>query len=981
MEDQDIIKQVKAKNEILLSYLNNAISKGVNKMLVYLVGENAFKRPNWFGYNSQTYNAVELKDKILEEFKKHPGVYGYGVLLGKQPAGFYLVCIDVDVDNECKDRVLKDFERVFKKYGIVYYLETTKSGRYHVYIAIDDIPEDLKKIRKLKPEYYEECIKYKYTKQVQGEIELLGASNPHMATVYDGVINDKKPISADAIKVNPGIDLLHAIMEFLGISEETREAKEAKEAKETKEAKEVKDAKETEETEETEYENVIDPTQLTEFFRIVKKYNYLDGWDIEKILSAVCVAYDMHDIDIHHIFEEVYGLAEYDYDRTEYIIQLTREKDLQRMPKVASVIYHAKNLLKSNKLTDEERSFIINFLEEFKKQTFGDFELPDYLLDAERVYLYDSTEKRKDKTTYYREKWFIERNIQNVKYVWYVEIETLHPKDIFKKHKKVGYSKIVSLKIDLKRLIDEQNSNVYEIIINDKIHYRPPSNYDRVEDIARAIEKKCHGLLPHFDIPLFLEYYNLKVIEYAKEHEGKPPTVVVSKTTGWNEDFTMFFHYDLNDEKHELSKDHILYKTGKAKSSNEFDLERQHKLVFDLLNEGKLLGALLVISTSSILIKPYELQPLPCVISGNPGAGKTTSALFATSLFYKSDDVLITAKTTNTGIELMLASLNSLPIVIDEGALADDAATVLKNLIFSVASKKGKTRGKKDLTVETKDIMINVFWTTEATDIDEIKRSGAFRRFIHIIVENWDQFTSLFDVKKFRPNKQYAGCGVDYIKFAINNLGYVRNYFQSETVGFDEKYSELAGIALNLYAGITFLEVFYTQYFRLSQRIKFVKLRQKVDALLENAMKMFVSSRDDIIFQLQQYLYRNLHRFGQVDVEYDDKGQPRRKADGTPLYKVIWKPHTEMLGEYDKFTQTFSVTADGLKTIAKELEKERSILENALFHAGVMSKSDNSRYSKVLGRNMRFYEIKFIDLPSELSEQTSETFDDLEIPF
>jgi hypothetical protein len=949
----EIINHVKADHIMIKSYISGGIDNGRNIMLVYLNSKSPLKIPNWFGYKATEYNAQKIKDEILAEFDSKRGQYGYGILLGKQPGGFYLVCIDIDIDNDCKDSALKQFEEIFKRHNIHYYLETTKSGRYHIYVALDKITEELKTITKLNLNC--DAIKYKYAKPVEGEIELLGVNSPHMATVYNGIINNEKPFFVEQLIINSAEDFLEALKEFLGINEELNE---------------IDYADDTDEFEETETEEIEDQNldigeiyKLIDFFKLVRKYNYLDGWEIEKTLSAICITQEMDGYLIHRTFEDVYG-EDYDEDRTDYILDLTREKDPQRLPTIASVIYHAKEFLRSGLLTDEEKKFVEDLIKTLRRHSFGDFELPDYLLDAERVYLYDSTEKRKNKTTYYREKWFIERNIQNVKYVWYVEIETLHPRDIFKKHKKVGYSKVVCLKIDLKRLVDEQHSSVYEIIINDKIHYKPPTSYDRVEDIARAIEKKCHGLLPHFDIPLFLEYYNLKVMEYAKKHEGKPPTVVVSRTTGWNEDFTMFFHYDLNDENHELNRDHILYKTGKAKSSNEFDLERQHKLVFDLLNEGKLLGVLLAISTSSIFLKPFELQPLTCVISGNPGAGKTTAALISTSLFYKSDNVLITAKATGTGIELMLSSLNSLPLAIDEGSLADDAAAILKSLIFSVASGKGKTRGKKDLSVETKDIISNVFWTTETTDIDEIKRAGVFRRFINIVVESWDQFTSLFDVKKFKPNRLYAGCGVDYIKFAITNLGYIRNYFQRETVGFNEKYSELSGVALNIYAGITFLEVYYTQYFRLSQHLKFVKLRQTVDALLENAMKMFVLSRDDIVFQLQQYLYRNLHKFGQVDVEYDDNGQPRRKADGTPVYRVIYRPHTQMLGEYDKFTQTFYITAEGIKTIARELEKERSILESALNRAGIMSKTDNAKYSQVLGRNMRFYVVKFNDLPS-----------------
>jgi hypothetical protein len=546
-----------------------------------------------------------------------------------------------------------------------------------------------------------------------------------------------------------------------------------------------------------------------------------------------------------------------------------------------------------------------------------------------------------------------------VKQVWHVEIETSHPKDIYKRHKAITYPKLVSIKTDIKRLVKEK-TEVYEVIINDEFTFRPSFTFDRLEDIAIEIAKQCSRYKARFDIPLFQEYLDIKIMEYLKKHGGKPIPCLISKTTGWNEDFTMFFHYDLNDEEHELSKDNPLYKYNKAESSEDYHLKKQHELVLSLLKEGKLLGVLLAVSVASILLKPLHLQPITCILAGNPGAGKTIASLIATSLFYKSDDILINADTTKVGFELMLSSLNSLPFVIDEAALADTGIS-LKHTIFSVASGKGRTRGKKDLTVDTKDLISNVFWTTETSDIDDIKRSGAFRRMLYIVVESWEQFTSLFDVKTFKPNRFYSGCGVDYIRYAIRNLDALRSSFWDQANDFGKKYSELAGLAGTVYAGIILLEEYYLQG-------EFTALRKTVDALLESAKRLFISSKDDILFAFQQYLYRNLHKFGQVDAEYDEDGLPRMKADNTPVYRIVYRPHVEALGEYDKFTQTFYITVEGFKTIAKELEKERSILENALFKAGVMSKSDNSRYSKILGRNMRFYEVKFVDLPSNLSE-------------
>jgi len=959
MENIDIINHVKVDHKMLASYISGGIDNGRNVMLVYLNSKSPLKIPNWFGYKATEYNAQKIKDEILAEFHSKRGQYGYGILLGKQPGGFYLVCIDIDIDNDCKDIALKQFEEIFKRHNIHYYLETTKSGRYHIYVALDKITEELKTITKLNLNC--DAIKYKYTKPVPGEIELLGVNSPHMATVYNGIINNEKPVFVEQLVINSAEDFLEALKEFLNINED-EEIEEANE--------------EIEETEETKTLDMYTVDKVVEFLRLAREYNYLNGWEIEKILSAICVTNELDGYLIHRAFEKVYD-EEYDENKTDYIVDLTREKDPQRLPTIASVIYHAKDFLKTVQLTDEERKFVEDLIKTLRRHSIGDFELPDYLADAERVYFIASYEKQtKDKLTYYRERWFIERNVNNVKQVWHVEIETSHPKDIYKRHRSVSYPKFVCIKTDIKRLLKEK-TEVYEFIINDEFTVKPPFSFDRLEDIAIEIAKQCSRYKQRFDIQLFQEYLDIKIMEYLKKHNGKLVPCIVSRSTGWNEDFTMFFHYDLNDEKHELSQDNPLYKNNKAVSSEDYRLEEQHELVLNLLREGKLLGVLLTISAASILLKPLRLQPITCILAGNPGAGKTIASLIATSLFYRSDDILINADATKVGLELMLSSLNSLPFVIDEAALADTGIT-LKHTIFSVASGKGRTRGRKDLTVDTKDIISNVFWTTEISDIDDIKRSGAFRRMLYLVVENWEQFTSLFDVKTYKPHRYYAGCGVDYIRYAIRNLDTLKNRFWDQTNDFGKKYSELAGLAGTIFAGIILLEDYYSLHELTA--VEFTALRRTVEALLENAMKMFVLSRDDIVYQLQQYLYRNLHRFGQVDVEYDDNRQPRRKSDGTPVYRVIYKPHTQMLGEYDRFTQTFYITADGFKTIAKELEKERTILESALNKAGVMSKTENAKYSQVLGRNMRFYVIKFIDLPSNTDPEPPQQQIDIDEP-
>jgi len=399
------------------------------------------------------------------------------------------------------------------------------------------------------------------------------------------------------------------------------------------------------------------------------------------------------------------------------------------VPGVGSVVHYAKELANSGLLSNEEAEFVKDFyrsIVRFRKDD-DEIELHHYLIGAENIYRASSfVDYNEKKGKHYIEEYFIERNVSGVKEVWYVEIESDTQHAIYKRHKLRKKPRLAGVKVDIKRALKEKKS-VYEVVINDEFTFIPSFNFEKLEDLVIEIASQCSLYVARFDIPLFQDYLTVKMREYRLEH-GIPKPCLISKTTGWNKDNTLFFHYDLNDAHHELSEDNILIKHNKAESFNQ---KEQHELVYKLLDEGRLLGVLLSISASSILLKPLKLQPITCVLSGAPGAGKTTASLIATSLFYKSDEIFINAKTTKVGFELTLSYLNSLPFAIDEGALAD-ANITLKDIIFSVASKKGRTRGRKDLSVDTTNIISNVFWTTETSDLDDIKRAGAFRRVITV---------------------------------------------------------------------------------------------------------------------------------------------------------------------------------------------------------------------------------------------------------
>jgi hypothetical protein len=314
------------------------------------------------------------------------------------------------------------------------------------------------------------------------------------------------------------------------------------------------------------------------------------------------------------------------------------------------------------------------------------------------------------------------------------------------------------------------------------------------------------------------------------------------------------------------------------------------------------------------LIKPLNIPAITVILGGNSGAGKTTSSLIATSLFYYSDDVLLNAQTTKTGLELTISKLNSLPVLIDEGALAELKLS-LSDVIFMVSSGKGKTRGRKDLSVDFKELKSNVFWTTETTDIDSLRRTGAFRRMLYLVIKSWNDLTELIKPED-RINEQYAGCGVDYIQYLIEHMEDVKKAFKEETKDFSSKYKEITTLALNLFSGLILLEKFYNT--------KFDELRNTINKVLDDAKALFIENKENVVEKLKEYLNRWQHIHFHV-----------LHPDGK-----IERAKMEAWGEYDLKEGAYYIRNDGWNEIVKKLEKERKLITKELKDAGILTYKD-----------------------------------------
>jgi uncharacterized protein (DUF927 family) len=918
---QPFLTKSNDKTQKIVKFIEEGYKNGYNIILHELTS----KKPNWLGMKASDYKAN--LQSLFNEYMKNPSTYGYGVVVGKQLKNFNVISLDIDIDTlECKERISKELEGLLNKYEIKYYKEITKSERIHYYIILDKTTDKIENIRKLP--YPEPCFKYKDGKLLSGEVELFTKKNKFII-VYDGIINDKEPF----FTLTPVINNYQAFENFL--DEWISKYKPGESIKPVEPIKGTKD-KPIKEPVNNDL-SLIPRSELKKVFIIFRKHKLFNGWEgIDKLYTAYCILENIPEEQIIEDLKDIWG-EEYNDRLTRNLIQNTerRYRNGSILPSLGSIYYYINEALKNNNLEEHERELLKKVLKDIANKGYSDYKLPEYLKNAENIILDSSIEHtNKDGRVYYKESYFIEQNINGIKKVIYVSIIASEEHAIYKHHK-LDKLKEIGIKADIIRLVKDGKIEAYEYLINDREIYKPSFNYSKIDDVIHEIELISMKYTMVFENSLYKRYLSKKIENYIKENGPTP--CVIGKTTGWSEDLKFFHHYGLNDKYHELHQEHTLCKRRKALIKEK---DKQHEIVKALLQEGKLLAVLLTASVASLFIKPFNISGITYIISGNSGAGKTTSALIATSLFYYSDDHLMDAQATKTGLELTISSLNSLPVLVDESALAGVNFS-LNDLVFMVSSGKGKTRGRKDLTVDFKELKSNVFWTTEKTDIDELRRTGAFRRMMYLVVSSWDDFTSLFKAED-RINEQYAGCGIDYIKYLVEHMEDVKKAFKDQIQRLNHEYKEISTIALNLYSGLILLEAFYNT--------KFNELRKTINKLLYETKIRFIDSRDNVVIQFRDYIESiTYQRFHIIDKNNEDE-----------IVQQISR--NETYGEYDKINGIYYLTSKGLKEIADKLEKNKLLLIKELEKANVLIAKNVPYYTRVTKQTIKVYKLKFSEM-------------------
>ena len=421
----------------------------------------------------------------------------------------------------------------------------------------------------------------------------------------------------------------------------------------------------------------------------------------------------------------------------------------------------------------------------------------------------------------------------------------------------------VGVAIDILRQIEYDydfhlNNLVYEYVIHSSkaknpVRQNPVGDkvYDE-NDWINEIYANSGRVVISKNKGLYKDYLNLKLNEFWQQKDIRTQKVV--SKTGWNEDFTQFYHPSITDEGYEFSKKHILVRKNRNIVNKK---DEQHEFVKQELSKGTLLGLMYVISTASLVLEPFELSPITVILTGNSNAGKSLVPSLATSLFYQSKQPLITANTTINAFEFLMRSLYHMPIILDEGALGENVNLNIQNLIFMVSSGLGKGRGQKDKSVDLNELRSNIFYTSETLDTDQLTRAGAWKRMLHFSINNRTDFTDYDFVENYLKLINMVGAGVDYIKYLERNLNRVKEAYENTLLQLKMSgrriYTEMYIIINNLFAGLTVLENYYNT--------EFVNMRKTINDIITDAYIKYADKRDNKLVALHSAINENALKF------------------------------------------------------------------------------------------------------------------------
>ncbi|MEM4620840.1 MAG: DUF927 domain-containing protein, partial [Desulfurococcaceae archaeon] len=340
----------------------------------------------------------------------------------------------------------------------------------------------------------------------------------------------------------------------------------------------------------------------------------------------------------------------------------------------------------------------------------------------------------------------------------------------------------------LKAIVSDNISYVF-YFKNESINEERVFQLESVSDL-KEIEKKTGIIITKEQI--YKKYINAKIAN-VKEKE------ILYKRTGWDEKLENFYHPMLTRNGNWEKWSFYSYFTNEKQF---YDEDRHLEIIEKALIEAKALGFAYLFCFASAIAQKLKIQNLCLFIIGPSGIGKTTMAVLGTNLFYPST-VQFSSFTTQVGLELLMKSMSSLPILLDERAVNLRLDT--EQLVFFVSSGKSKVRGTKTLSVNFSQLSNFIIFTSE-TD-EEFKRLGAFRRFLKLSFLSREEITSL---EEPFSNRLLWGGGVKVLRFFIENF----DKFDFESVRQEAlKFEELYHVAYAMFASLHVFEKFFNKKF------------------------------------------------------------------------------------------------------------------------------------------------------------------------
>jgi hypothetical protein len=280
------------------------------------------------------------------------------------------------------------------------------------------------------------------------------------------------------------------------------------------------------------------------------------------------------------------------------------------------------------------------------------------------------------------------------------------------------------------------------------------------------------------------------------------------------------------------------------------NIDKQHKLVLQLLKEGRLAGAKIVFAVASLFGGGFTVVDI-----GPRGIGKTITSAIACSIFYDSSTPR-TAFATRTAMELYMRTFTNLPVMFDEAALSFDDQ--LQLLIFLVSSKKGKARGTISLTINESDLFSTVFVTNER-EID-LDRYGAYRRVVVINAHSLQDYTHIDLSTLLEHLETCSACGKDYISFLLEHHDELNNTYDA----FLHDFHSFA-FRTQVEKAVVLLEKFYNTSLDNTKAMIYTLLAQQHEEVNRDIFDIFFEKFTEwISSNYTQFIRSNRHSNGEI---------------------------------------------------------------------------------------------------------------------